>query len=133
MSGVRTGSRLDQLQALRRRVTAELEYATRRGHPTTELHHLARALDDGIRAEGGTPPPTPPDPVVVPRRRTTGPNATDRLLADLDVTTTTVREWAIQHGVLTGRTRGRIALSVVQAYAVHQQLDRIITKTGPAS
>lgn len=124
MSGIRVGSRLDQLQQLRRNVTVQLEHARRTVDPTRvhDLEQLRDRVDAEIRTEGGTPPP-PPGMVVVPRprRRTTGPTKADLLMAELGVPAATVRAWAIQTGLLAGVTRGRLSTAVVEAYATHQQ------------
>lgn len=121
MSGVRAGSRLQQLQDLRRQVTIRIEYARRNALPAAHLLDLAAAVDDEIRAEGGTPPP-PAGFVVVRRSRTTrppAPHTSDLLMAQLGVTTPVVRAWAIENGLLRPGKRGRIGAAVVEAYAQH--------------
>ncbi|HEY1117732.1 MAG TPA: hypothetical protein VGE43_08505 [Acidimicrobiales bacterium] len=118
MSGVRVGTRLDHLQDLRRQITIQLEHARRNSTPTTRLHQLAEAVDDQIRAEGGTPPP-PPGHVTTPgpKRPARAPHRTDDLLAELGTTTAEVRAWAVAVGILRPGRRGRISAALVEAYA----------------
>ena len=125
MSGVRTGTRLHQLEALRHRIDHELLAAQRRDEPTVDLLRLAGLVDDQIRAEGGTPPAA-----VAPRPRRRPPLAVDVLITDLQVPTATIRAWAVEHGLIEPGRRGRVALTVVQAYAVHQQLNQTTRKAG---
>lgn len=121
MTGVRVGTRLDQLQDLRRQITLHLEHARRAGTPAAGLLQLAAAVDTEIRAEGGTPPP-PPRFVITPaptRRRRVARHRADVLLAQLGVTTADVRAWAVDNGYLRPGQRGRVGLAVVEAYAQH--------------
>lgn len=122
MSGIRVGTRLDQLQDLRRTITVQLEHARRTIDPTrvTELTDLRNRVDAEIRTEGGTPPPAGTTPTPR-RRRTLAPTRADVLMAELDVPASTVRAWAIQTGLLAGVTRGRLSTAVVEAYATHHQ------------
>lgn len=133
MSGIRSGTRLDQLQDLRRQITIRIEHARRNGMPAAHLLELADAVDNEIRAEGGTPPP-PPGFVVVRRHRSTrppAPHTSDLLMAQLGVTTPEVRAWAVENGLLRPGRRGRIGAAVVEAYAIHHQLDQITRKATP--
>lgn len=134
MSGIRAGTRLQQLQDLRRQITIRIEYARRNALPAGHLLDLAAAVDDEIRAEGGTPPP-PAGFVVVRRRRRPetrprAPHTSDLLMAQLGVTTPVVRAWAVENGLLRPGRRGRICAAVVEAYAIHHQLDQITRKAG---
>ncbi|GAA4075650.1 hypothetical protein ACFFOS_27480 [Nocardioides kongjuensis] len=119
MSGVRTGTRLQQLHALRHRVTVELEYAARQGTPTARLRALLAATEAEIQAE--TPPPVATRTATEqdPRRRP--PLPVDLRLAQLGVTTATVRAWAVEQGLVEPGRRGRVPLAVVDAYAAHQR------------
>lgn len=119
MSGVRTGTRLQQLEALRHRIDHNLHAALRRDQPTTDLIRLAALVDEQILAEGGTPP-TP----ITPRPRRRPPLAVDVLITTLDVPTATIRAWAVDQGLIAPGRRGRVPYAVVQAYAVHQQITR---------
>lgn len=50
------------------------------------------------------------------------PTSAEALLATLGVTSRTVKEWAVQQGLLTAVRRGRVSLTIVRAYqeANHQ-------------
>lgn len=117
MSGIRTGTRLEQLHALRRTVTVQIEYLRTQGQPATQHETLLERLDQEIRNEGGTPP-TPPRPL---KRRRPAPAAVDVLLRELGITAHDVKVWAVQHGLLDQVRRGRVALRYVEAYAAHQR------------
>lgn len=114
MSGIRTGTRLEQIEALRRRVTVQLEYARRRGQPTDQLTALADRLDAEIQTEQASK--------QAQRRR---PERSTEYMAQLGVTPAVVRRWALDHGIQLGQ-RGRIPYTVVQAYADHQQLAELL-------
>ena len=130
MSGVRSGSCLQQLQDLRHRITVQIEHAVRHQHPTTDLRDLAARVDVEIRAEGGTPPTTGPATTPTPPRRRPAAHRADALMADLGVTAGQVKAWAVQHGLLDAVRRGRVASALVDAYAVHHRLSNIIRKAG---
>jgi hypothetical protein len=122
VSGVRTGSRLEQLEALRRRTAVQHEHARRSGHPHAELGKLLARLDDEIRTEGGTPPPAPqPAPRRQPPVR--GLKGAEEyaaaLMAHYGVAAVDVKRWAVSAGLLDQVRRGRVALELVEAYAAH--------------
>lgn len=117
MSGVETRSRLEQLEALRRRTQHELAIATARGdHPkAARLRELDQRLVGEIVAAGGQPP-TP----TWGLRRTRRQKANDRVtrrLEQLGVTAHDVKVWAVSVGLLDQVRRGRIKGEVVEAYA----------------
>lgn len=85
---IRTGTRLEQLQQLRKRIDLEIEYEQR------------------------TNPATPKRRPQTPRAEA---NTTARL-RELGATTTQVRAWATTQG-LTTSTRGRLSLDLINAYA----------------
>jgi hypothetical protein len=119
MSGVRTGSRLDQLQQLRRRVTVQLEYARRTGQPTDRLLELAQHVDAEITAEAALLPPS------------TAPAAAPAAEQPPRPRPSAVRAWAVATGLLpAGQARGRLPNTVVTAYDAHHRLDSIIRKAG---
>lgn len=128
MSGVQTGTRLDQLQTLRQRVAHELTYALQRGRPADRLALLAVHIDAEIRAAGGTQTTTPVTWRTDGRQRPL--LAVDLLLIALQTTTPVVRAWAVGQGLLPAGRRGRLPLVVVEAYAVQQRLSSIIRKAG---
>ena len=129
MSGVTTGSRLQQLYALRARLDQEI---------AAERARVATAP----RAPGTiTRPPTLPDakpPAQNHRRGETGPRpglqASDRttaqMLLDLGVTPRQVKEWAVDQGLLAAVVRGRVARHLVIAYATTHQTPATPTSTG---
>ncbi len=98
MTGVRVGSRLEQLLDLRRQVTLQIE-VERRKNPT-------EATRLGVVKTKKRP-----------KDRVAPPNVVERLLTDLGVTTTDVRSWAIDQGLMAPGTHGRIALALVEQYA----------------
>ena len=91
MSGITTGSRLEQLQALQRRIHHEIQIELRKA-------------------------PGPKAPAKKPRKQE-GPNVVQQRLAELGVTTRTVKEWGITQGLITEIKRGRIGITLVDAYA----------------
>lgn len=97
MSGVRTGTRLEQLRALRARLDHEI---------AAELRRAAQEPD--------------PRPVTTARkssrRRPATPNATSQLLEQLGVTAADVRAWARESG-RDVPAHGRLSLALVEAYA----------------
>lgn len=44
------------------------------------------------------------------------PTSAEALMATLGVTSRQVKEWAVQHGLLACVRRGRVSLTIVQAY-----------------
>lgn len=123
MSGVRVGTRLEQLQDLRRQTAVQHEHARRTGAPAADLGALLARIDVEIRAEGGTPPPAPRPPAPdAPRRRTslTSDDAV-RVMAELGVTSNDVKRWAVDQGLLDAVKRGRIRVDLVETYARHHQ------------
>ena len=109
MSGVRQGSRLQQLEALRARLDHEINVERRR---TIIAEHRP--------ATPAPPPPREPTPRddLDGRPDVTGFALTTRtLLDDLDVTPRQVKEWAVSVGLIPAVTRGRVSLELVRSYA----------------
>lgn len=118
MSGIRTGTRLQNLQQLRRRAQHELDAARRRDdrHDLPRLRELVTRIQHQIDLE--TPAPATPTPAGTPRLRSQ--KATDRVtrrLNQLGVTSHDVKEWAVTAGLLDRVRRGRIRAELVEAYA----------------
>lgn len=116
--GIRTGTRAEQLTDLRRQTRVQIEYARYEGRDTTRLERLAARIDEELGIEAAKPQ-------LVVHEKPPG-NAVDQLLHDLGATTKDVRTWAIANGLLDGVHRGRIALTIVQAYATHSHLSELI-------
>ncbi len=104
MSGVRVGSRLEQLLDLRRQVTVQIE-VERRANPT-EATRLG--LTKTKRR---------------PKDRTAAPNVVQRRLADLGVTTYDVKVWAVEAGILPAVKQGRIGIALVEQYATAHPME----------
>lgn len=103
MSGVRAGSRLEQLEALARRLDHEI------------------AQERRLLAVDGRhdPIPVPPRTRQATRERPAGLPA----LPD-HIDTATIRRWAITEGHANPGSRGRLRRDVVDAfYAAHQPAD----------
>lgn len=113
-----TGTRLDQLRALRDQITHQLHHVHDLGLPPRDLLELADRVDTAIRDAGGTPPPR----FTGTTHRPTAPaqDRTSAILTDLGVTARDVKEWAVQHGLLDRVRRGRVAHHIAEAYA-HQR------------
>jgi hypothetical protein len=139
MSGVRTRSRLEELQSLRRRTEHEIINARR--HDQTgdlgRLQLLAERLDAAILADGGTLPVIQPvrpgsrtgrTPKPRPTRRQKAEDHVTRRLEELGVTSTAVKVWAVSVGLIDRVRRGRIRGSFVEAYAAHHQTNPITTE-----
>lgn len=98
VTGVRTGTRLEQLQALRRRIDHEIAV------------EAARLVDEQA---GRRRPPTyergsrTPEPVI-------------ELLNQHGLTALQVKQWAHHAGLIDRITRGRVALDLVRAYIAAQ-------------
>lgn len=96
MSGIKVGSRLEQLEELDRRLHVEIELERR------------------------THPPKPREKTT--RRRTPTPrNKVDQHLVALGVTTRQVKQWALETGRLDRIHRGRVSAELVEAYAQAHQ------------
>lgn len=89
MSGIRVGTRLEQLLKLRDRI--DLEIAAERLNPTHR--------------------PAPPAPAVHD-----GDLSSEARLHRLGVTTKQVKQWAVDNGVLDHMVRGRINPALVDTY-----------------
>lgn len=104
MTGIRTGTRLEQLLTLRRRLDHEI---------TTEQHRVATA----------TPPPHPgPSPhTITPNvpNPNTDTMTNQELLAHLNTTTAQVRAWAVNQGLIKPGTTGRLPRTLINDYATH--------------
>jgi hypothetical protein len=94
MSGVTTGTRLEQLYRLRDRVAQEIAHEERL-----------------VAQQRGRPMPP-----VEPFKR---PGRVGSLLAELGVTGAEVNEWALRVGLITHKKRGRVDGRLVEAYALH--------------
>lgn len=98
MTGIKSGSRLEQLEQLARKIALEIAAERRR-----------LALD----------PPGPGRPPARPDSRHLADLSTHERLRELGVTSKTVKEWAVKAGHLTAVRQGRVARWVVEAYAEH--------------
>lgn len=87
MSGVVTGTRLDQLKALRRRLDHEIAVEARR-------------MLDGPR----------------PIRKATRPRSYTERLGGRGIEARQVKEWAVANGLLPEVKRGRVSLDLIEAY-----------------
>lgn len=97
MSGVKVGTRLEQLHALRRQVEQEIAQERHRvwlatPSPRTRLRQLGRKTEGEATA----------------------------LMQDLGVTSRIVKEWSVTAGLNTEIPRGRVSLALVKAYAEGQ-------------
>lgn len=105
MSGIRTCTREEALQALLTRTRQEIACAVRRedrrGLP--RLRALAARLEDEL---GLTPSVKPRRAELVLQR-----------LTELGVTSRQVKEWAVEQGLIPTVVRGRIARDLVEAWA----------------
>ena len=103
MSGVRCGTRLEQLLDLRRQVNLQIELEVR-----NDPREAARL---GLTGGGDTPPRA--------RQKSPGQslNVAERRLAELGVSSTDVKAWAVQQGLLPEVKRGRIGINLVEQYA----------------
>lgn len=106
VSGIRSGTRLEQLEALRRRLDHEI------------AHERAQAA-----ADGGRLVECHPVRLVVSSRK----NTTDLRLEQLGVTAHDVKVWGVQAGLLDEVKRGRVALSLVEQYALAQEATEWLT------
>lgn len=112
MSGVRTGTRLDQLRTLQKRTRHEIAAAKRREdrYGIRELEALAKRIDDEIALIE--------PPVIFREARTSrGTVPLDQMLADLGVSSTEVKEWGVAQGLLDAVKRGRVSRVLVETYA----------------
>lgn len=96
MSGVRTGTRLEQLHKLAARIQLEIEAELRR--------HV---------------PPARPKP----EKPATQQTRVDERLRELGVTSRDVKQWAVQAGLRSHVQRGRVSLELVNAYALHRRCE----------
>lgn len=103
---IRTGTRVEQLQALRNRARHQLHSAIRREEPD-EAQRL-RDLLVRLSAAIGAPPATP--------KRPRKPQAGYLILAELGVDSHTVKAWAVEQGLLPAVVRGRISTAIVELY-----------------
>lgn len=100
MSGVQVGTRLDLLERLRVKIDQEI------------------AVERRKLALNGPGPRARFDVFEKPKRKAPEPAAGERLIAELGVTTRDVKVWAVSVGLLDQVRRGRVAGSVVDAYAL---------------
>jgi hypothetical protein len=94
VSGVQCGTYLERLEQLRQQVDQAIAAERRRV-----------ALEGPIRL------------VARPHQQVPRGNRVDMRLASLGVTALQVKEWAVEAGLLDQVRRGRVALSLVEAYA----------------
>lgn len=107
---IRTGTRLDALEALLRHTDQEIACARRRDADTGDLATLRQHVVDEIAAEltrGG----------MTGFARPGSPNKVDRRLAELGVTAYDVKVWAFDQGLVDAVKRGRVGQHLVEAYA----------------
>lgn len=115
MTGIRTTTRLEELQRLHRVTRLQRDAAARRGEPTHQHDHLLAALTREI-----THASRRPRPEVAAAVRATDTSVQDRLHA-LGVTALDVKRWAVATGRLPAVVRGRVSGLLVDAYAhAHQ-------------
>lgn len=122
MSGIRTASRREALDRLRRRTVHEIAQARIRGIPAelAKLYTLQTrlvieiALEDA-RAAALAPRPAPTS-VAPGSRRSSPPDRVGDHLARLGVTAHQVKEWAVTQGLVDKVRRGRIRGELVDAY-----------------
>lgn len=98
MSGVRTGSRLEQLEALRARIDHEIAVERRR-----------LIVEEGRRW------------ITPGRRNSPAPSQGDQLLQQHAITASQVRTWALDHGLIDKIARGRVPTTLVQQYVEAHQ------------
>lgn len=98
MSGIRVGSRLEQLLDLRRKIDLEIE-VERRTHP----------------------PAPPARPKAAPSRTHRADSSRVDRLARLGVSSKQVKQWAVSQGLLPSVQRGRLADTVLDAYEQEHQ------------
>lgn len=108
MSGVKTGTRLDQLLELRRRLDMEIAAERRReALAVRRWETYERPKDD--------------DGMTVDERRRAGTrrsdDATRQRLDQLGVTSLEVKQWAVRAGYLVRMVQGRVAAELVEKYA----------------
>jgi citrate lyase gamma subunit len=116
VSGVQSGTRLERLEQLQRAARLQRAYARWRGDTTTHdlLDDLVHRLGLEITAEQ-TRRPT----VAAAVRQYD--NAVTEQLAALGVSARTVKLWARDQGLIPAVVRGRVAASLVEAYAAAHQ------------
>lgn len=109
MTGVRSMTRLEQLQALVARVNLEIDQAARRVdlRALTDLRELRGRLLHEIDHNPGAP---------AARQQRQVDRVTARL-RELDVTRSQVRAWGVRSGRLTAGAPGRTGLDLVEAFA----------------
>lgn len=110
MTGIRTGSRLEQLEALRRRLDHEIAVERRAAilaAPCTDHDTTTGRQPTGKRAPTGTGKGS--DAVAHAR------------LEELGVTTRQVKQWAVSVGLIPALVRGRVALPIIEKYAEAHQ------------
>lgn len=102
MSGLKVGTRLDQLLALRSRLDQEIAVERRkealavRRYETRHAQRRVRSSVQGVREADGT---------------------TALMLDRLGVTSLEVKQWGVREGFLLGVARGRVSLWLVNKYA----------------
>lgn len=120
MSGIRTGTRLEQLERLQARTSYELAAARRREdwRDVPRLEELRDRLAEEISTLRPREIPAPATAAQPrPRSVAVGPSAEVQLLAELGVSARDVKVWAVGQGLLEVVTRGRVKLELVQRYA----------------
>lgn len=127
MGGIRTDTRLEALQRVRRRSLHELDHARAAADLSglRRLHLLIHRLDTAIEAEGGPRFQTFEKPSKSPTD-----HVADRLRL-LGVTSHDVKVWAVEHGLVDRVRRGRIRMALVEAYARGNSTDSLGATTTP--
>lgn len=118
MSGIRTGTRREELERLRQRVEHRRQAALRRHNhgDAARLFDLLGRIDTAIAAEPGGPPPA-----ATPACLLESDTRMRERIARLGVTPKQIRKWALANGVEVG-TRGRVSFEVIELWAdAHRQ------------
>lgn len=119
MSGIRTGTRREELERLRQRVDHRRQAALRRHDHSgaARLFDLLGRIDTAIAAE---PSALPPKPAPAPCLMEYDTRMRERIAA-LGVTTAQIRKWALANDIEVG-ARGRISFDVIEMWAdAHRQ------------
>lgn len=104
MTGVLKGDRLERLYRLRDQVSLEIQ--------VIEHERAMAPRCDGLMTTNRPPADPPLRPSLA-----ASDSSQKELLASLGVTTHEVKNWAVATGLLVAVTRGRVARTVVDAYA----------------
>lgn len=112
MSGVRSGSRAEQVRKLRQQTRIELHLAVSRGDYAAAERLCALMLK--IDADRDAIPI--PRPLTQSRPLTASERMTERIHS-LGTTTRAIKEWAVSVGLLDAVRPGQVSADLVDAYA----------------